>query len=1087
MKWNRSVLLACLAGTALSVGMSYGDEMPSGKAAKRPAHHAANKFAQEGYPFFDIRRDEAGRPTAEVTAAISAARGQAQFAMDARTAAETALRAKVPSVIVTRDALLDLPFEVLSTSEWLTAGAPNEAARRAPEGVVREFLTQFGGVFELSPETLNHARLARGYKTDHNGVTHLDWHQQHNGADIVGCTLRANVLPDGRLMNIGSSMLPRPEGGFQTPAIAISPLDALRIAMENVGIKLESEPTSEIAGGDAEANWQDHRRVWRGVTELRPDEQPEVMTRLVYFPKTRADLRPAWAVVVPTPGVGHTYDIIVDAVDGTVLQRENRLVFETTQPMTFRVYRKDSPAPGSPGNPTPNGFQFPFIERSLVVIQPEDIRDYSPDGWIPDGQSETIGNNAAVASDTNNDNQPDLPRPNGGPNRVFDFPYDHTQQPPTYRDYAVVQMFYYANMFHDRLYAMGFNEAAGNFQVNNFGRGGVGNDSVVCDVHDGGGTNNANWQGTGEDGSFNRVQMYIFPAGSFTDRDGALDGDVVYHELAHGLSTRLHRGLTGTQPRAMGEGWGDYFGISLNMEPGDDPDGNYCTGGYVTFGFPSGSFTDNYYYGIRRFPYSTNLNVNPATFADIDPDQISFPPDVPRSPIIGNTADQVHNAGEVWCNTLMEARANLWRRHGYDGNLIMMTNVVDGMKLSLTSTPTYLHSRNVIIQADNAANNGDNRVDIWRGFAKRGMGFSATGPDAGTTRGIVEAFDTPEQAIFTFPEGLPTRLDPAEPVSISVMITPFNLELVADSGRVYYSTNGGEFTQAAMTPGAAPGEYTAVLPGVSCFDQVRFYFDVNTSVGVRLHPDSGAANAYTAQAYTGVAMPINDTAETDIGWTITNSPDLTDGAWERGVPRNFGRGDPPADFDGSGQCWLTDNDPNTSNSDVDNGSTTITSPVFATRAGDTLSFAAWLGSITTSLSAGDGLFIEYTIDPNAATWLPLRSYTTPANTWRSERLIVGTDLQPGETMRIRVRAADINPGNVVEAAFDAFKVERLVCETTGGCIADFNGDGGVDGADVEAFFLAWEIGESQADVNEDGGVDGADVEVFFIAWESGEC
>jgi hypothetical protein len=55
------------------------------------------------------------------------------------------------------------------------------------------------------------------------------------------------------------------------------------------------------------------------------------------------------------------------------------------------------------------------------------------------------------------------------------------------------------------------------------------------------------------------------------------------------------------------------------------------------------------------------------------------------------------------------------------------------------------------------------------------------------------------------------------------------------------------------------------------------------------------------------------------------------------------------------------------------------------------------------------------------------------------------------------------------------------------CVADFNEDGGIDGADVEAFFLAWEDSESDADVNADGGVDGADVEFFFNAWESGAC
>ena len=51
--------------------------------------------------------------------------------------------------------------------------------------------------------------------------------------------------------------------------------------------------------------------------------------------------------------------------------------------------------------------------------------------------------------------------------------------------------------------------------------------------------------------------------------------------------------------------------------------------------------------------------------------------------------------------------------------------------------------------------------------------------------------------------------------------------------------------------------------------------------------------------------------------------------------------------------------------------------------------------------------------------------------------------------------------------------------------ADFNMDGGVDGSDVEAFFLAWEAGDAIADFNIDGGVDGADIEAFFIAWENG--
>ncbi|MEI7658097.1 MAG: reprolysin-like metallopeptidase [Phycisphaerae bacterium] len=53
------------------------------------------------------------------------------------------------------------------------------------------------------------------------------------------------------------------------------------------------------------------------------------------------------------------------------------------------------------------------------------------------------------------------------------------------------------------------------------------------------------------------------------------------------------------------------------------------------------------------------------------------------------------------------------------------------------------------------------------------------------------------------------------------------------------------------------------------------------------------------------------------------------------------------------------------------------------------------------------------------------------------------------------------------------------------CIADVNADGGVDGADIGAFFAYWQAGDGRGDVNLDGGVDGVDVETFFVAWSAG--
>jgi hypothetical protein len=222
--------------------------------------------------------------------------------------------------------------------------------------------------------------------------------------------------------------------------------------------------------------------------------------------------------------------MIVDATTGEVLRRmDGLLFFGGTQSIAMRVYTSDSPQPGSPGNATPNQFQFPFVPRQLVTINPGDVSAWSPNGWINDGVNETLGNNVDAHTDLNADNNPDLPRPTGAPFRTFDFPLDVTQAPSTYRNAATTQLFYLCNRYHDRLFALGFDEAAKNFQTVNFSAQGVGNDAVQADCQDGSGTNNANFGTTGSDGSVGRMQMYVFDWPT-PDRDGDLDADIVYHE-----------------------------------------------------------------------------------------------------------------------------------------------------------------------------------------------------------------------------------------------------------------------------------------------------------------------------------------------------------------------------------------------------------------------------------------------------------------------------------------------------------------------------------------------------------------------------
>jgi hypothetical protein len=49
-------------------------------------------------------------------------------------------------------------------------------------------------------------------------VRHLTYQQTHNGQDIYGCLLTANITGDGMLVNIGSRFVPEPGTPISAPA-----------------------------------------------------------------------------------------------------------------------------------------------------------------------------------------------------------------------------------------------------------------------------------------------------------------------------------------------------------------------------------------------------------------------------------------------------------------------------------------------------------------------------------------------------------------------------------------------------------------------------------------------------------------------------------------------------------------------------------------------------------------------------------------------------------------------------------------------------------------------------------------------------
>jgi extracellular elastinolytic metalloproteinase len=300
------------------------------------------------------------------------------------------------------------------------------------------------------------------------------------------------------------------------------------------------------------------------------------------------------------------------------------------------------------------------------------------------------------------------------------------------------------NWLHDRWYEAGFDEASGNAQQDNFGLGGIGGDPILAEGNDFSGRDNANMS-TPPDGSSPRMQMYRFdgpnPLPSRTSNHEAL---ITFHEMGHYITNRLvgnASGLMNAQGRAMGEGWGDFFAVCMTSQATDDfASGTFAVGGWTDV---TPTFKENYYYSIRRYPYSADMTKSPLTFKHISAN-VLLPVGPQRNPNGGGGNQEAHNAGEIWSCALWECFINLVAAHGHaEAEPRMLRYVIGGLKLT-PSNPTFLQARDGILSAAAALEPADVPV-LWKGFAKRGMGKDAVAPAATSVNltGVVESFDVP--------------------------------------------------------------------------------------------------------------------------------------------------------------------------------------------------------------------------------------------------------------------------------------------------------------------------------------------------------
>lgn len=361
-----------------------------------------------------------------------------------------------------------------------TSGALTSPSSTAKLDVVRAYLRDRSGAaaeqLQVVSEHLAH------------GVTHLRLEQHIDGLRVYGSYVRAALGSSGELLQVIDRTVPV---GPVAPA-RVDEHAAMQAAFAALGY-----------AGAAPTFYQ-----------------PPSVERVVYADE-RGNLRAGF--VVETWTMQHNLlDYTLVGGDGTIVSVDHRTNYDR-----YNVFVED------PG-------------KGAQTIVTGGIRPGSPAGWLGTGTQTThniSGNNAHAYLDTDANNAPDT---NTGATTVTNGDFltaaslTVTPASVSNRAVAVQNLFYLNNTVHDVLYGHGFTEAAGNFQINNFGNGGAGNDPVNAEAQDGSGLDNANFA-TPADGSSPRMQMFLWSGRS---------GDS-FVTIA-GTDTAAFRSAFGAAPTATG-------------------------------------------------------------------------------------------------------------------------------------------------------------------------------------------------------------------------------------------------------------------------------------------------------------------------------------------------------------------------------------------------------------------------------------------------------------------------------------------------------------------------------------------------------
>jgi hypothetical protein len=745
----------------------------------------------------------------------------------------------------------------------------------AARGWVEAHLSVLG----LDPEDVAEMVVSSQSASQAAGVTHVYFQQRIGGIDIFRGVLGVHLDDSGAVLSTSNRFVASAAGKVQANEPILSAQEAAERGASAVGL-VPIESLELLAG----PNGPSHTSVLSsgGIASHT------IEARLVYLPLTSAELALAWSLRFEPLDSNHAWALQIDALDGEVLEVIDRVVRDDFGPLSGGPKTReldDSSTPSESSSAKTQAvaavggdgaryevFAIPTEHpgdgpREIVESPADPVA--SPFGWHDtDGASgpeftSTSGNNADAYADRDDDGVADPGSvPSGG--SILDFtgstvPYHPADQPDQFIHASVTNLFYWTNLLHDITYRYGFDEQSGNFQVNNYGNGGLGGDPVKAeaqDAADAGERNNANFLAD-PDGIPGRIQMYLWYEAS-PERDGDLANDIIAHEYGHGVSIRLVGGPATDQclqnDEQMGEGWSDLLALLVTGRSTDTPLTWRGIGTWVTDQDPvTGT-------GVRPAPYTSDLAVNGYTYADLP------------------TLAVPHGVGFMWASMLWDLHWLLVEDHGFNpeisddwttgGNNLLLQLVLDAMKLT-PCNPGFVEARNALLLADTMLTTGQNQCRIWEAAARRGLGFNALQGSSGSADDGTPDFEVAPACDLV-------EVTPEAAAICAGDVVVFDVDVgSAFSGSVTLSASGqppGSTVMFQPPLVVAPGGATMTISNTDDPPLSHFDVEVEGTDGTRVDGDSVALTIHD-----GLASPPAMLFPVDGAVNVSRTPVLS---WE---------------------------------------------------------------------------------------------------------------------------------------------------------------------------------------------------------------